>query len=394
MDGADRGRDGDEVGRLLRQRGALVEFGSRALAGTDLDAVLTEGARLCAEGLGVPFAKVLEHRPGRGDLLVRAGVGWKPGVVGRALARADAGNPGGKAFVTGQPVIVPDLGACEGMDLPSIYPEHGIVSTANVPIGGGPGEAPYGVLEVDAAEPRGFGQHDTDFLQGYANVMASAVRCLRRGEALRAESDARAVLLREQQHRVRNNLMAVTAMLRDGERGATTPDSRARFGEVRGRVFALASLYDHLLGAGLSSDGADLRDYLAALCRGAGDFHDLAARGIGLAFEAEDGEVVLGLDACTAVGIVANELVANAAEHAFAATGGGRIVVRLGPDGRGGVEVSVEDNGVGVPPGAEGSSVGLGVARRLVERIGGSLALRSGPGRTVWAIALPATAQH
>jgi two-component sensor histidine kinase len=383
MDGADRGRDGDEVGRLLPQRGALAKFGSRALAGTDLDGVLTEGARRCAEGLGVPFAKVLEHRPGRGDLLVRAGVGWKPGVVGRALARADTGNPGGKAFVTGQPVIVPDLGACEGMDLPSIYPEHGIVSTANVPIGGGPGEAPYGVLEVDAPEPRGFGPHDLDFLQGYANVIASAVR---------AESDARAALLREQQHRVRNNLMAVTAMLRDGERDATTPDSRARFGEVRGRVFALASLYDHLLGAGLSADGASLRDYLAALCRGARDFYDFAAPGIGLAFEADDGAVVLGIDACTAVGIVVNELVANAAEHAFAAAGGGRIVVRLGPDGHGGVEVSVEDDGVGVPPGAEGGGVGLGVARRLVEQIGGSLALRSRPGHTAWAIALPVTA--
>jgi two-component sensor histidine kinase len=291
-------------------------------------------------------------------------------------------------------VIFADLRAAEGLDLPDIYPDHGIVSTANVVISGRPGEPPYGVLEVDAPEPRDFGPHDLDFLQGYANVMASAVQALRRGEALRAESDARAVLLREQQHRVRNNLMAVTAMLRDGERNATTPDSRGRFGEVRGRVFALASLYDHLLGAGLSSDGANLRDYLAALCRGAGDFHDLAARGIDLAFEPDDGEVVLGLDACTAVGIVVNELVANAAEHAFPAAGGGRIVVRLAPNGHGRITVSVEDDGVGVPPGAEGRSVGLRVARRLVERIGGSLALRSGLGRTAWAIALPVAAQR
>jgi two-component sensor histidine kinase len=149
-----------------------------------------------------------------------------------------------------------------------------------------------------------------------------------------------------------------------------------------------SSLYDHLLGAGLSGDAANLRDYLAALCRGAGDFHDLAAQGINLAFESDGGAVVLGIDACTAVGIVVNELVANAAEHAFTTRCGGRIVVRLAPDGHGGVEVSVDDDGVGVPHGAEGSSVGLGVARRLVERIGGSLALRSGPGRTVWVIAL------
>jgi GAF domain-containing protein len=176
-------------------------------------------------------------------------VGWKPGVVGRALAGADEGNPGGKSFATGRPVIFADLRAIQGLDLPDIYPDHGIVSTANVVIGGDRGR-PWGVLEVDAPEARDFGQHDLDFLQGYANVMANAVRALRRSEALRAESDARAVLLREQQHRVRNNLMAVTAMLRDGERHATTADSRTRFGEVRGRVFALASLYDHLLVVG------------------------------------------------------------------------------------------------------------------------------------------------
>ena len=43
---------------------------------------------------------------------------------------------------------------------------------------------------------------------------------------------------------------------------------------------------------------------------------------------------------------------------------------------------------MGVPPGSEGRSVGLGVARRLVERSGGSLALRSKPGRTAWTIGL------
>jgi two-component sensor histidine kinase len=103
--------------------------------------------------------------------------------------------------------------------------------------------------------------------------------------------------------------------------------------------------------------------------------------------------VLLTINACTALGIVVNELVANAAEHAFATTGSGRIVVRLARDEHGGVEVLVEDDGVGVPPGAEASSVGLGVTRRLFERIVGSLALRWRPGRTVWAIALPSAAK-
>ena len=67
-----------EAERLLRQRAALADFGAAALASIDLDGVLAEGARLCAEGLGVPYCKVLEYRPGTDDLIVRAGVGWPP----------------------------------------------------------------------------------------------------------------------------------------------------------------------------------------------------------------------------------------------------------------------------------------------------------------------------
>jgi two-component sensor histidine kinase len=377
-----------EAERLLRQRTALAEFGAEALSGADLDRVLDEGARLCAEGLGVPFCKVLEPRPGEDGLLVRAGVGWEPGVVGRAVVPADAGNPGGASFRTGRPVVVSDLREVEGMDLPDIYPRHGIVASANVPIAG-EGDRPYGVLEVDAREPRGFGQDDIDFLRGYAKVMAGAVRARRRDAALRAESEARAALLREQQHRMRNNLTAITAMLQGGERKAADEGSRARFREVRRRVFSMASLYDHLLGAGLSGEGTSLRDYLAALCAGAGEFHDLAARGIALSFEADGDAPPMGIDACTVVGIVVNELVANAVEHAFGPGAGGRIAAGLVRDGRGGTVVTVADDGMGIPAGAEGRSVGLGVARRLAEQIGASLSLRSGPGRTVWTIALP-----
>ena len=388
----DDGPRNDGAERLLRQRAALAEFGAEALASTDLDRVLAEGARLCAEGLDVPFCKVLQHRAGPGDLVVRAGVGRQPGVVGRALVPADAGNPGGEAFRTGRPVVVPDLREVEGMDLPDLYPRHGIVSTANVPIAG-EGDRPFGVLEVDAPEPRGFERHDLDFLRGYADLMANAVRALQSQAAVRAESDGRAALLREQQHRVRNNLMAVTAMLQGGERGAADAGSRVRFADIGRRVFAMASLYDHLLGAGLSGDETCLRDYLAALCAGARDFHGLPARGVALVFEAGGEAVPVAVDACTVLGVVVNELVANAAEHAFGPGGGGRIAVRLGGDGRGGRAIAVEDDGVGVPAGAEGRSVGLGVARRLVERIGASLALRSGPGRTVWTLVLPGGAQ-
>jgi two-component sensor histidine kinase len=262
---------------------------------------------------------------------------------------------------------------------------------AAVPIPGD-GDRPFGALEAGARGRRGFDRRDLDFLRGFAAVLAGALRALRRAAEARAESEAKSALLREQQHRVRNNLMAVAAMLQGGGRGVADETSRARFDAVRRRVFALASLYDHLLGAGLSGEETSLRGYLATLCAGAREFHDLATRGIALSFEASGDDPRLGVTACTALGVVVNELVANAVEHAFGPAGG-CIAVGLRPNEHGRWAVTVADDGVGVRPGAEGGGVGLGLARRLAERAGASLALRSEPGRTVWAVLLPGDAR-
>jgi hypothetical protein len=45
------------------------------------------------------------------------------------------GSSTGLYPATGRPVIFADLRAIQGLDLPDIYPDHGIVSTANVVIG-------------------------------------------------------------------------------------------------------------------------------------------------------------------------------------------------------------------------------------------------------------------
>src|SRR5471032_1707583 len=51
-----------DIARLLRQQAALAEFGSFALGESDLGKVLTEAARVCADGLEVPLSKVCRYR--------------------------------------------------------------------------------------------------------------------------------------------------------------------------------------------------------------------------------------------------------------------------------------------------------------------------------------------
>src|SRR6185295_12699022 len=206
------------IEKLLREQAALAKFGSFAFGESDLHKVLTEAARVCAESMCVPFAKICRYRATENDLLVEAGYGWHEGVVGCVVSPADESSTQGRAFVTGKPVTLEDVAKNKSYALPAFYAQHGIVATADVLIKG-KGE-PWGVLEIDSKTARAFVQHDVDFLTGFANVLAEAVGTAERTATLRSAVEQMKslivemdILAEELQHRVRNNLQLVLGML-------------------------------------------------------------------------------------------------------------------------------------------------------------------------------------
>jgi signal transduction histidine kinase len=185
-----------QVQKLLRQQAAIAQFGSFALRERDLMKILTEAARVSAEGLSVPFSKVCRYRAEQNDLLIVAGYGWQDGVVGCAACRADMSSPQGRAFTTGEPSICDDLQSDPGFDLPPFYAAHNIVSTLDVIIKGSDG-VPYGVLEIDNNLQHDYDQYDINFLTGFANVLAEAVATAARGAALQVSVDRMKALVEE-----------------------------------------------------------------------------------------------------------------------------------------------------------------------------------------------------
>ena len=176
-----------DVERLLRQQAALAKFGSFAFRETDLLRILNEAARICADSLNVPFCKVVRYRSKENDLLVEAAWGWDSNVIGRVVSPADTRTPQGRAYITGEPVIIRNLNAANNLSLPAFYGQHGIVSTIDVLIKSDDGP-PYGVLEVDSPTPIAYDGHAISFLTGFANVLAEAVATQTRTQALRRSS--------------------------------------------------------------------------------------------------------------------------------------------------------------------------------------------------------------
>jgi len=169
----------DDHQELLRQQTTLARFGELALRSDDLDEILTEACRLAGEALGTDLAKVVELQEDGQTLLVRAGVGWKPGVVGVATIKATDNTSEGLALKTGEPMISPDIATETRFKYPPFLTENGVRAVANVLIIGGKGKPPFGILQVDSRTPRQFTENDTAFLRSYANLLAATVDRLR-----------------------------------------------------------------------------------------------------------------------------------------------------------------------------------------------------------------------
>lgn len=184
---------------LLRQQNVLAQFGETALKFHDLGKILEQACSLAREALGSDLAKVMELQDDGITLLVRAGVGWPPGIVGRVTVRAEKGSSEGHALLTGQPTISTDIDAEERFKYPSFLKEAGVKALVNVIIIGGEGKRPYGILQVDSCHPREFTEDDTNFLRGYANLIAAAVERFRIG----AQAELAHASLRQSESRYR-----------------------------------------------------------------------------------------------------------------------------------------------------------------------------------------------
>jgi two-component sensor histidine kinase len=392
--------DAAQIRKLLRQQTAVARFGSFALREGDLRKVLTEAARVCAQGLSVPFCKICRYRAAENDFFIEAGHGWQEGVVGCVVSRADATTPQGRVFITGLPSICNDLQKDNDFELPPFYAAHGIVSTIDVIIKGN--EQPYGVLEIDNDEQHDYDQQDIEFLTGFANVLAEAVATSARMAILQSTIaqmkilvdekdrllDQKKLLADELQHRVRNNLQLIYGML--SRQMHDTEDKAGQRGikAIARRVSTLAQVYDHLLGNEMGRT-TDFGSYVQSLCLNLAEIQATPDGNITLNCNSEP--LILDLDTVTALGIIVAEVVTNSYDHAFPG-GRGTIVVSVGHEASETdiATMTISDNGEGFTAKAESKRHGLGLVHRLMQQIRGTATVKSDAG-TVWTIKIPLT---
>jgi two-component sensor histidine kinase len=372
------------IAARLRQQAILSEFGVEALRGTDLDLLLQRATELCAAGMEAQYCKALEYRRGEDTLLVRAGVGWNPDVIGRARIGADLASPAGFALKTGRPVISNHLAAETRFRTPQLMAEHNVRRAINVLIENR--EGAFGVLEVDDSREGMFEEADIAFMQGFANLLGSAIERHRTEELLRAALARQDLLAREMSHRVKNSLAIVASLLTlQARSNEGEPAVRAALHDARSRVEAIAGVHDQLWrqghsdaegGAGETTPGEiDLASFLDKLVG------NLASGAPPHRLTCAAQPLRLSADLAIPIGLLINELVTTALKYAYPAERfpeGGEIRVRAS-HGAGMLSVEVDDDGVGLPEGFEigraSKSLGMRVVGSLARQLGGTLAI-------------------
>jgi len=195
-------------------------------------------------------------------------------------------------------------------------------------------------------------------------------------ELLEQQLVAKDILLRELQHRVKNNLQMITALIRLESRNLRGDPAKEPFDRLAGRVEALSLLYRSMVESRVD-DSIDLGIYLSQIASTVMVAH--AVEGIRLDLKVDTWPVSVNVAMPT--GLVVNELLTNALKHAFTGRDGGTITLHSLVDETG-CRVVVADDGGGLPPGTvwpvPGKMTAL-IVQSLKQNAGAQLSIQSDP---------------
>lgn len=378
----ERASAAEELAYRLRQQQLTAEYAFFALKTRDVQVLLQEATRVCAQGLQSQMCKVMEYLPAEHQFLVRAGVGWKPGVVGQARSGADTESPTGYAFKTGEPVISNHLEGESRFRTPTILVEHGIKRAINALIQSDGGR--FGVLEVDSPVEGRFTEADLVFVIGFANLLGVALErqgaeeALKRKETLLKEALAhQEFLTKEISHRVKNSLSIVAGLLSMQSRASDNPDLRQALADAQTRVQTIAKVHDRMWRKD-EVDTVNLAEFLGELCA------DLQTSAPSFDLVCEIAPVSLATDQAVSIGLLINELITNAVKYAYPG-GSGEVRLILALTERNELRLEVSDRGIGFPA-HKGCAPSGGLGTKLISSLSRQLG-----GQVQWQDATPGT---
>ena len=360
--------------KFEHQQSSVLDYTRLLASYIPVERLLPLTALRLARGLDIGHTKVLRYDSTHGDLLLEAGVGWRPGAIGTVRFAIDVASPAGRAYQTRLTTLIHDLPNSPEFRYSDFLREHAIVSLVNAPVVSG--GVVWGVLEMDGTRSHQFSAGDARFLQVMANILGVAVERAADYDVARATAtkvaaaaavvaEGQQIRLQEMQHRMKNNLAVVSSMLLLEQQQHGDPQVKQRLRGLMDRVGAIAMAHDQL-DARPDKAAVELVPYLGQLAG------NLALQHSGITVEQALEPVLVKLEQAVPLGLIVNELMTNAAKYAFPnGAGTVRIALRCEPELDEAV-LTVSDDGIGLGPPRAGG-LGTMLVDGLTGQIGGTV---------------------
>jgi two-component sensor histidine kinase len=220
----------------------------------------------------------------------------------------------------------------------------------------------------------------------FGQLSAALTRMSGRIDELLKQKD---LLLRELQHRVMNSLALLSGLLEMQRRSTRSPVAKEDLANARDRVVAMGTVYRHLYQTD-TMEYVEFGEFLRTICGTSASAYVGTKRSI----EVDADSLELSGPHAISLGMLTHELITNALKHAYSDNELGSIKVLLKHKKRGGIDLSISDQGRGLPADFKiedkSSSLGMKIVASTVRQFGGTLEInRLKPG-TEFVIHLPA----
>ncbi|NBW34665.1 MAG: hypothetical protein EBR30_06520 [Cytophagia bacterium] len=185
-------------------------------------------------------------------------------------------------------------------------------------------------------------------------------------------------LLKELNHRVKNNLQILSSLLTLQSQQLTDENAINAVKSSEGRVNAMALIHKKLYTENQNQQ-INMNAYVNELVRYLTHSYGFSSRGLVSSLDIE--EIQLDVDKAIPLGLIINELISNAFKYAFNDNEESELKINLKLSSPQKLLVSIQDNGPGTPEQIENSpSFGLKMVQTLVKELKGKITITSDKG--------------
>ncbi|KJU84483.1 signal transduction histidine kinase [Candidatus Magnetobacterium bavaricum] len=198
---------------------------------------------------------------------------------------------------------------------------------------------------------------------------------------IRRSLDEKGVLLKEVHHRVKNNMQIICSLLILQSDYIKDNNYKDMFRDSLNRIRSMALLHEKLC---QSSDLANIniKAYILGLANAIFGAYKVNRSVINLNLDVD--EIPFNIDTAMSCGLILTELISNSLRHAFPENIKGEISISLHQNINGDFNLTVKDNGIGMPSGFDfrnPNSLGLHLAVSMVEnKLNGQIDLQGNDG--------------